>query len=466
MSTLEELIVIYPQQLLLELSSKDIDKAWSTKHQFSNNISQWNAYLNRLCLQVIIRWLETELDLKFVVNSDKNLASIWEVVNGTPITLNQENNQTKLVIIPSETIDTDEFRVPQEWVDISEWVADYYLAVQVNPDDSWLRIWGYATHQQLKNQGIYDESDRSYYIDGEDVIESLNVMWVAQELCPHETVKVEPLPILSATQIEILLAQLSREIEDFPHLDIPFSQWGALLANEDLRQQLYQRRLAGEIVETPIILSKWFDDLVEIGWQTIDEFIAQRTGKLNWAFSRWKKTTDDWQSINNSINLIYRSNDEEQRKIEAYKLGEKAPNDPKVINALVYLLENTKNLETRWAAVDSLWMIDKNHPLAGKRQIESLEISGTNHLVALMVAILPKGENKFSLLVRVYPDSSRYLPANFKLIILDDKDNTFLEVKSNEGDKYIQHKFSVRQGEKFGVRLGFEENLITKSFLI
>jgi len=24
--------------------------------------------------------------------------------------------------------------VPQEWVDIPEWAADYYLAVQVNPD--------------------------------------------------------------------------------------------------------------------------------------------------------------------------------------------------------------------------------------------------------------------------------------------------------------------------------------------
>ncbi|MGK7922685.1 MAG: DUF1822 family protein [Trichodesmium sp.] len=465
MSTLEELTVIYPEQLVLELSTKDIDKAWSSKHQFSHNISQWNAYLNRLCLQVIIRWLEAEPDFKIVVNSHKNLASIWEVVNGTPITLNQGNNQTKLVIIPSETIDTDEFRVPQEWVDIPEWVADYYLAVQINPDDNLLRVWGYATHQQLKNKGIYDESDRSYYIDGEDVIESLNVMWVAQELCPHETVKVEPLPILSTVRIETLLTKLSQEIEDFPHLDIPFSQWGALLANEDLRQQLYQRRLAGEVVEKPINLSKWFDDIVEIGWQTIDEFIAQRAGKLNFAFSRWKQTTDDWESIKNSIDLIDHSSDEEQRKIEAYKLGEKAPNVPKVINALVYLLEDTKNIETRWAAVDSLWMIDKNHPLAGKRQIESLEIPGTNHLVALMVAILPKGENKFSLLVRVYPESSRYLPDNFKLIILDDKDNTFLEAKSNEGDNYIQLKFSVRHEETFGVKLGFEENLITKNFI-
>jgi len=31
--------------------------------------------------------------------------------------------------------------VPQEWVDIPEWAADYYLAVQVNPDSGWLRIW-------------------------------------------------------------------------------------------------------------------------------------------------------------------------------------------------------------------------------------------------------------------------------------------------------------------------------------
>lgn len=243
MSTIEELTAIYPEQLSLEFLPEDIRKAWPAKAEFSSNISQWNAYLNRLCLQTIIPYLNTEYEFEVTVNLDEKLASIWEVVNGTPITF----NGTKLVIIPREAIDTAEFRVPQEWVDIPEWVADYYLAVQINPDDSWLRVWGYATHKQLKDKGIYDQSDRSYSIDGEDVIESLDVMWMARELCPHERGEVEPLPNLPKNEVETLLEQLTqKDIYYSPRLEIPFTQWAALLVNENWRKLLHQKRIISQ----------------------------------------------------------------------------------------------------------------------------------------------------------------------------------------------------------------------------
>ena len=35
------------------------------------------------------------------------------------------------MLIPSEAIDDSELEVPQEWVDIPSWAADYYLAVQI-----------------------------------------------------------------------------------------------------------------------------------------------------------------------------------------------------------------------------------------------------------------------------------------------------------------------------------------------
>ena len=132
--------------------------------------------------------------------------SIWEAVNGTPIAF----DQTRLAIVPSQEIDLEEFRVPQEWVDIPEWAADYYLAVQVNLEAGWLRLWGFTTHQQLKNQTEYDALDRTYTVEGEDLYSDLNVLWVTQKLCPQKKAEIQPLPKLSATQAKRLLAQMGK----------------------------------------------------------------------------------------------------------------------------------------------------------------------------------------------------------------------------------------------------------------
>ena len=81
----------------------------------------------------------------------------WELVNGTAITI----EDSRLLLVPSEAEDLSELRVPQEWIDIPALRADYYLAVQVNVDAGYIRIWAYTTHQQLKNNGCFDPMDRT-----------------------------------------------------------------------------------------------------------------------------------------------------------------------------------------------------------------------------------------------------------------------------------------------------------------
>lgn len=92
-------------------------------------------------------------------------------------------------------------------------LKDSDLAVQVNFDDRWLRVWGYATHQQLKNEGRYNEVERTYSLEREDLIEDLNIIWVRQKLCAEELENLlsptSPLPSLSSAEVEKLLAQMS-----------------------------------------------------------------------------------------------------------------------------------------------------------------------------------------------------------------------------------------------------------------
>ena len=227
--------------LWLEIPQSKQQQAWEQSQSFSTASCCWNAYLNRLSLNAFLPWLRAEH--AFDANISPNLAtlpSFWEVVNGTAITF----QDMRLVLIPSDAIDLSELRVPQEWVDIPSWAADYYLAVQVNPEEDWVRVWGYTTHAQLKNQGTYDPSDRSYSLDGEDLIADLSILWVARQLCSEEVTRTEvpPLPKLSSAQSKNLLARLGNSKVLLPRLEVPFTTWGALLEHGGWRQRLYELR--------------------------------------------------------------------------------------------------------------------------------------------------------------------------------------------------------------------------------
>jgi hypothetical protein len=229
-------------QVCLEIPQTAQDEAWRQSQSFSSSSSRWNAYLNQICLNAILPWLQEEYSPQAAAWPNAAvLPSFWEVVNGTAIAL----DAAVFTLIPIETIDLNELRVPQEWVDIPGWAADYYLAAQVNPDDRWVRIAGYCTHQQLKAEGSYDTSDRTYYLDEDNLTKDLNVLWVARQLCPDEPTKsaISPLPALPLAQAENLLQRLGNSDVVTPRLAVPFELWGALLEHGAWRQRLYQRRL-------------------------------------------------------------------------------------------------------------------------------------------------------------------------------------------------------------------------------
>lgn len=437
MLTADELLILNPNQIVLDLSPQESQAAWESVGNCSTDVGRWNAYLNGICLNPILSWLQEESGIEPQVFPSKSEAiNIWQTINGTAISL----EQTRIVIIPSEAIDTEELCVPQEWVDIPNWTANYYLAVQVSPDDGYLRVWGYATHQQLKESGVYDEIDRVYALERADVIEDLNVMWVARQLCPDEKVEVELLPSLSPNQAETILAQLRQYSLDSLRLKLPFTQWGALLTQNSWRQQLWERREVAVATNPTVVvertltnLSNWFDNLFETGWQTIAEFVGQPESNLTLAFRN--------------------------REMDV--------NQEETIAALIHLIGTTEDEETRWAAAESLWTIEPSNPASGVRRIADLGMQISDRAVALMVAILPKAEGKVAILLRVYPMGSQtYLPSGLQLAVLDEDGDTFLETEARDADNYVQLKFGGDRGERFSVRVALGDSGITEGFAI
>ncbi|KAF3890631.1 MULTISPECIES: DUF1822 family protein [Nostocales] len=229
---------LIPEKLSLEIPLSSHIKELPS---FSKSGTDWQARLNQMCLDALLPWLQEDRDGSVRVwTKNAALPSFWEFVPGTAIVCGDK----RLVLIPTAAIDMEELRVPQEWVDIPSWIADWYIAVQVSPNGGWVTVYGYTTHEQLKAKGVYDASDRAYCMDENDLIQDINTLWVAHQLCPEEILRGEvvPLPILPLARAENLLERLGNPTVSFPRLAVPFELWGALLEHGGWRQRLYERR--------------------------------------------------------------------------------------------------------------------------------------------------------------------------------------------------------------------------------
>jgi hypothetical protein len=435
--SITELTLAYPEQLVCEFTPEQQAEALPADQDYSHDAARYRAYLNQLCLNVLLPIFPEEKNYNqsssqsspqsSKVFPDRLLPTIWELLNGTPIYF----GNTRLVMIPSEAIDTEELSVPQEWVDIPQWAADYYLAVQVNIEDSWLRVWGFTTHEKLKNKGTYDASDRTYCLDSDELFENLNTLWVARQLCSAEKGAIAPLPSLSATQIGNLLDKLGQPSAYSPRLKMPFAQWGALLSDDKLRQQLYQRRLG----KVPVIeqLENQLENLVKLvenifppRWLRLDEL--SKNYQVNLALAR-SAARGDRNNAESPLAPLSKGGTN-QEGFEPEKLGDR--------------------------------------PLEVSRgRIIDLGIQLENYQVALIVRCTSAAENKRDILLQVYPGGGEtVLPPGLELIVLDENGEIFDRVSSRQADNRIQLEIDGYPGERFTVKVALGDAEILEKFII
>jgi hypothetical protein len=248
--------LIEPQDWVMEISPQ----AQADARQFSRSLptatGRWMAYLNHLCLTTCLDWLipdyvpAAEIEL-----NGAGLRSLWQAVNGCVITV----GHIRIALIPTEAIDQTELEVPQEWIDIPEWAADYYLAVQI--DGTEIRLYGYATHQQIKSAASYDPSDRTYCLDGTALNPDLNALWLSYARISIDQTRaplsaIAPLP---DSQADALILRLQNSL--IPRLALPFTMWAAFVREAPLRQRLYQR---------PTQLGQWLQGQIDTIWQSLE----------------------------------------------------------------------------------------------------------------------------------------------------------------------------------------------------
>ncbi len=475
-------------QLWLFINPDTQKVAWEKAQKHSNAIARYNAYVNNICLQTFLKWFSDWLIEEVTIqptiwSNEQALPTFWEIVNGTAIQL----GETRLIIIPTETTDLEELRVPQEWVDIPNWMGDYYLAVEVNlesdENECWIRVHGFATHRQLKYEGIYDQSDRTYSLAVDQLTESLEVMQIICGL--NVRAEVAQLPQMEASAIDKLLQLFGDASIYSPRLrtDIPFVEWATLLASEKYRQQLYNRRM-GLLVPQPIDLKAWLQKLTDQTqiamdeiWQTYETLFVPLTPVWNNRGVEKNHEGSYRDAIAAIIPLLDpQKSDERTRCQAAGVLGKIGIGNRDAIKALTELLQTANDEETRWEASLSLGKIDPGNPLAGikKARLIDLGMQLESYQIGLVVAIMPKVKDKIGVFLQVQPlkDSER-LPPNLKVSVLSELGQPIAGLQkesrrndTNEGiDKFLVLRFSPPSGTLFRVQISLGDRAITEDFI-
>lgn len=238
---------------------------WQQCESLPDAAGRWRTYLHRLAAAALQTWMQEEGSQSAQLWPSNDPCNVWQLVDGLALTLGAQ----RIVVVLSETIDAATLQVPQEWVDIPDWVADYYLAAHVDVDEQRLVLWGYTTHAQVKTQGTYAASDRTYTLSDTDLIQDFSVFWVAQQLEQLQPAAIAALPPLPMAQAEQLVERLTRAAA--PRLEIPFEQWGALLSDRRWRRQLVQQRQGIVRVD----LGHWVSQVFEPGWQPLTSLLPQ-----------------------------------------------------------------------------------------------------------------------------------------------------------------------------------------------
>ncbi|MEO0770579.1 MAG: DUF1822 family protein [Cyanobacteria bacterium J06649_4] len=258
------------EKLYLDLDSVLQEQAWNRSQTLSTAASRWRAYINELAMRSLVSWRASFSDGTEPKSMVRQALwpTVWEWVTGSAWNVGAR----RWVLMPTEAMDDDELRVPQEWIDIPSWMGDYYLLMQVNPDDGWVKIAGFATHAMLKEKGDFDGRERTYSLSASDLLTDINIIDLSAAI-PNVTTQaaVSPVPALPLAQANQLMQRLSNTDQLNPRLAIGFGPWSALIAHSGWRTEMTRQRLGNA---PTVSVQQWLqaglsDWVQQLGWQTM-----------------------------------------------------------------------------------------------------------------------------------------------------------------------------------------------------
>ncbi|NEQ75219.1 MAG: DUF1822 family protein [Okeania sp. SIO2C9] len=390
----------------IDLEPSFFEQATLLSNHFSNEAQQWQAYLNILALFALKKWLgDRHLILKDKIDS----LLPTQMINSGAISPLQVGG-FKLCLLTNESIVEQGIEIPEEIIYSPELAAHFYTLIQVLEEEKEAILIGFLRYDQLINKSLKQIKKEKYKLSFAEF-------------------KSDPSHLI---------------------LNLKYLSPAAIKLPENTLTEK---------------LTSWLECIFTESWQPVEELLRNRRPIVQMA--NVNETTETLslkvaQTFLRQFQMTQKARDKIQIDLSQPELSQTEIN-----NALVKILQTTEDEETRWQAAELLWEIDPNHPATGVRRGIDLGMQLAGVSVALIVAILPKPNQRFAILSRVYPLQDQcFLPANLKLIGLDEMGQSLFEIRARERDDYIQFKFTADSGDRFSLQVGLNSAMVTKHFII
>ncbi len=395
----------------IDLEPDDFQQATLLSCHFSNEALQWQAYLKILALFALKKWLsDRHLILRDKIDS---LLSTQIISSGAIGPL--QVGEFKLCLLTNESIVDEGIEIPEKIINSPNFVPHFYILIQVLVEEEEAILMGFLRHDKLINQSLKRTQTENY---------------------------------------ELSLAELN---SDSSHLllNLKYLSPAAIALPENaLTEKTWEK------------LTSWLEPIFTGGWQPVEELLGKRRPIVQMASILDKKAEKLSPKVVQGFIEQLQKSQKYKDKIQV-NLSQPELSKTEVSDALVQILQTTEDEEIRWQAAELLWEIDPSHPATGVRRGIDLGMQLAGVSVALMVAILPKPNQRFAILSRVYPMQEQcFLPANLKLIGLDEMEQSLFEIRARERDDYIQFKFTADPGDRFSLQIVLNSASVTKHFIV
>ncbi len=397
----------YYRQLQLEtidLEPEDFQQATLLSRHFNNEAQKWQAYLKILALFALKKWLS---DRHLTLDDQIESLPANQIISSEPMS-NLQVGGFKVCLLTNENIVNEVIEIPEKMIYSPDFAAHFYILIQVLVEEEEAILTGFIRYDKLINQSFKKNEIGNY---------------------------------------QLSLPELNYDSSHFI-LNLKYLSPAAIKLPE--REKL----------------TSWLKRILTESWQPVEEILGNRKPIMQMAFIPDKTTEKLSPKVVKKFLKQFQMTQKQRGKIQT-DLSQPELSETEVNTALVQILQTTEDEETRWQVAELLWEIDPSHPATGVRRAIDLGMQLAGVPVALMIAILPKPNQRFAVLSRVYPlQDQRFLPANLKLIGLDEMGESLFEIRARERDDYIQFKFTADPGDRFSLQVSLNSATVTKDFII
>lgn len=298
--TIDDLSLLYPDQVFLEFDTTIKERVWQEiqRQSYPTDAARQNAYLNQLLVRSFLGYLNTDVlpdfdqgipSLPTIWPAFSERPTVWSWVSGSAIDI----GPSRLVLIPTEDIHGDDVRIPREWVELPEWMGNFYLAAQVDIARGWIQVLGYATHAQVLQQSRYAEVDETYRLSTDQLTDNLAALWMTYELCQNPRLTVSTMSMDRAmvattnarTSYEQRVSQLALTSFTLQRLALPFWDWAKVVGTADGRRLLHAHLMNVSSTQAqPHNLRRWLQNSFDAGWHALDTLLEQTDNRLALSF--------------------------------------------------------------------------------------------------------------------------------------------------------------------------------------